>query len=217
MLLAALREAGWVKHEAVLARLSGRMEERLMAEPVRDAHRSCVCPWWLMYFFDHRVRALFQPTAPVVESLVTSGNLCLDMGCGMGYFSVPMALQAGTTGHVTAVDVQRKMLEGAGRRAKRERLADRISLHLATDVDWVVPGRYDFVLAFWMLHEVPDRRGLLETLRKVLKVSGRFLLVEPKLHVSEPVWEESLALADGVGFHSRQMVPVRFSRAALMH
>lgn len=188
-----------------------------MAEPLRDADRSRVCPWWLMYFFDHRVRALFQPTAPVVGSLVASGNQCLDMGCGMGYFSVPMALQAGPTGHVTAVDVQSQMLEGAARRAKREGLTDRITLHLATNADWVVPERYDFILAFWMLHEVPDRRGLLETLRKVLKVRGRFLLVEPKVHVSEPAWEESLAFADEAGFHSRQMVPVKFSRAALMY
>jgi ubiquinone/menaquinone biosynthesis C-methylase UbiE len=188
-----------------------------MAEAGREAHRSCVCPWWLMKFFDHRVRGLFQPTAPVVGSLVAPGNLCLDMGCGMGYFTVPMALLAGPTGHVTAVDLQSKMLEGAAQRAKREGLVDRISLRLATDSDWVVPERYDFILAFWMLHEVPDRKGLLETFRKVLKVSGRFLLVEPKLHVSEPAWEESMALADGVGFHLRQMRPVKFSRAALMH
>jgi ubiquinone/menaquinone biosynthesis C-methylase UbiE len=189
----------------------------VLAEAPRGVHRSCVCPWWLMYFFDHRVRALFQPTAPVVGSLVAPGDQCLDLGCGMGYFTVPMALQVGPTGHVTAVDIQTKMLEGAARRAKREGLADRISLRLAADSDWMVPERYDFILAFWMLHEVPDPKALLETLRKVLKTGGRFLLVEPKLHVSEPAWEKSLALADRVGFHSCQMRPVKFSRAALMH
>jgi ubiquinone/menaquinone biosynthesis C-methylase UbiE len=188
-----------------------------MTEPVRDVDHSCVCPWWLMYFFDHRVRALFQPTAPVVESLVAAGNLCLDMGCGMGYFSVPMALRTGAAGHVTAVDIQKRMLEGAARRAKRQGLADRITLHLAGDADWVVPERYDSILAFWMLHEVPDRKGLLETLRRVMKASGRFLLVEPKVHVSESDWEQSLAVADEVGFHSQEIVPVKFSRAALMH
>ncbi|MGE0455963.1 MAG: methyltransferase domain-containing protein [Vicinamibacteria bacterium] len=88
---------------------------------------------------------------------------------------------------------------------------------MATDSDWVLPEHYDFILAFWMLHEVPAQKGLLETLRKVLKAGGRFLLVEPKVHVSERAWEESLALADRVGFHSCQMPPVKFSRAALLH
>ena len=187
-----------------------------MTEAVGEAHSSCVCPWWLMYFFDHRVRALFQPTAPVLGSLVAPGSLCLDMGCGMGYFSMPLALQAGPTGHVTGVDIQRQMLEGAARRAKREGLADRISLRLSTDSTWMLPEHYDFIMAFWMLHEVPDRKGLLETLRKVLKASGRFLLVEPKLHVSAGGWEESLALAEAAGFRRRQEHPARFSRAAVM-
>jgi 2-polyprenyl-3-methyl-5-hydroxy-6-metoxy-1,4-benzoquinol methylase len=188
-----------------------------MTEAVHEAHRSCVCPWWLMQFFDHRVRALFQPTAPVVKSLVVPGSQCLDMGCGMGFFSVPMALQAGSTGHVTGVDIQSRMLEGAARRAKQEGLAERISLRLATDSDWVLPEHYDFILAFWMLHEVPDRRSILETLRKVLKSNGRFLLVEPKLHVSAQSWEKSLALAGAGGFRSHETYTVKFSRAALMH
>jgi ubiquinone/menaquinone biosynthesis C-methylase UbiE len=187
-----------------------------MTDTTAEAHHSCVCPWWAMRLFDHRVRALFQPTAPVLGSLVAPGSVCLDMGCGMGYFSVPLALQAGPTGHVTGVDVQSKMLDGAARRANGEGLADRISLCLATDPAWVLPEHYDFILAFWMLHEVPDRKALLETFRKVLKRGGRFLLVEPKMHVSAENWEESLALAEAVGLRRCQEHSVRISRAAVM-
>ena len=187
-----------------------------MAEPKQEPHGTHVCPWWLMYFFDHRVRALFQPTVPVVAPWVTPGLSCLDVGCGMGYFTIPLARLVGPTGHVTAVDIQPQMLEGAARRARREGLADRISFYLPTDTKWVMPGHYDFILAFWMLHEVSDRQGLLLTLRKVLKPGGRFLLVEPKVHVGERFWEKSLALADAAGFHSREPAAVRFSRAALL-
>jgi ubiquinone/menaquinone biosynthesis C-methylase UbiE len=188
-----------------------------MAEVGRDASRTCVCPWWLMYLFDHSVRALFQPAAPVIASLVTEGQSCLDVGCGMGYFTVPLARLVGPAGHVTAVDIQPRMLDGAGRRLKREGLADRVSLRVPTDSDWVLAEHYDFILAFWMLHEVSDRRRLLETLRNVLKRGGQLLLVEPRLHVGERLWEESLRLAVTVGFHSRETRSVRFSRAALLH
>ena len=41
-----------------------------MAEVKRVAHGTHVCPWWLMYLFDHRVRALFQPTTPVIAPWV---------------------------------------------------------------------------------------------------------------------------------------------------
>jgi ubiquinone/menaquinone biosynthesis C-methylase UbiE len=187
-----------------------------MAEVKRVAHGTHVGPWWLMYLFDHRVRALFQPTTPVVTPWVAPGFSCLDVGCGMGYFTVPMAKLVGPTGHVTAVDLQPQMLQGAARRASREGLADRISFCLPTDTKWVMPGHYDFILAFWMLHEVSDRKGLLETLRNVLKPGGRFLLVEPKGHVGERLWQKSLILADAAGFHSREPAAVRFSRAALL-
>lgn len=123
--------------------------------------------------------------------------------------------EAGREAHRTCVCPWR-MLEGAARRAKRESLAERISLHLPTDSGWVLPEHYDFVLAFWMLHEVPDRKGLLETLRTVVKRRGHFLVVEPRLHVGERQWERFLALADAVGFHSREARAVRFSRAVLL-
>lgn len=187
-----------------------------MADTARDGPRTCVCPWWLMYFFDHRLRQLFQPTRSVIEPLVASGYSCLDVGCGMGYFTIPLAQLVGPTGHVTGVDLQPKMLEGAAKRAKRERLVDRISLRLSTDADWAIPGRYDFVLAFWMLHEVPDRKAFLATIRKVLKTSGRFLLVEPRLHVGERQWQDSLDLAQAVGFGSVTPRAIKLSRAAIL-
>jgi len=169
-----------------------------------------------MAFVDDRVRALVQPTAPVLASLVAPGHACLDVGCGMGYFTVPLPRLVGPSGQVIAVDVQPRMLQGGARRLEREGLADRVSLYLATQSDWVRPEHYDFILAFWMLHEVPDRQGFLATLRQVLKPRGHFLLVEPRIHVGERLWRESLALAEAVGFHSRETRPVRFSRAALL-
>lgn len=169
-----------------------------------------------MYLFDHRVRRLFQPTGPVIRDLVAPGYACLDVGCGMGYFTIPVAQRVGPTGSVAAVDLQPQMLEGASRRAMREGVSDRISLHLPDDPGWVVEHKYDFILAFWMLHEVHEPRALLETLRRVLKAEGSFLLVEPRLHVGERRWEESLRLADAVGFRLHSQPPVAFSRSAVL-
>ena len=175
-----------------------------------------VCPWWLAYFAGHRVRRLIQPTGPVVDSLAAPGDSCLDIGCGMGYFTIPLAQRAGPGGHVTAVDLQPRMLEGAAKRARQEGVADWISLQLSGDPGWVAAERYDCILAFWMLHEVPDQAAFLRTLRKVLKTGGRFLLVEPRLHVKERAWEDSLALAEAAGFHVRARLPIKFSRAAML-
>ncbi len=187
-----------------------------MSNNVQQPHRVCVCPWWLMYFADHRLRRLVQPPDPVIEPLAAAGDSCLDIGCGMGYFTIPLARLVGPAGHVTAVDLQPRMLQGAARRARREGLTDRISFCLVTESSWAAAGQYDFILAMWMLHEVPDQRSFLADLRKVLKAGGRFLLIEPRLHVREQQWRESLTLARGVGFGSCTPRDVRFSRAAVL-
>jgi 2-polyprenyl-3-methyl-5-hydroxy-6-metoxy-1,4-benzoquinol methylase len=187
-----------------------------MAESRQEGHQARLCPWWLMYLFDHRLRRLFQPTGPVIDGLVAPGDSCLDVGCGMGYFTIPMAHVVGPAGRVTAVDLQPRMLEGAARRAKREGVADRISLHAPGDSEWVVSEGYDFILAFWMLHEVREPESFLRTLRSVLKPSGSFLLVEPRLHVREKEWNGSLGLAAAAGFGLRRRPVVSFSRAAIL-
>lgn len=185
-----------------------------MNEQNAAAHGS-VCPWWLMYFADYRLRSLFQPTGAVIDPWVKPGDACLDMGCGMGYFTLPLAHRVGAHGKVTAVDLQPKMLEGAARRAHREGVAERITLCRADEPGWRVPRAFDFILAFWMLHEVPGREQLLKELHAVLKPGGRFLLVEPKIHVGRRDWELSMELAETAGFRLLDHPPVRYSRAAV--
>jgi ubiquinone/menaquinone biosynthesis C-methylase UbiE len=178
--------------------------------------KTFICPWWLMYFFDNPLRQLLQPSVRILLPLVAPGYTCLDVGCGMGYFTIALAKLVGPTGRVTAVDLQAKMLEVAARRARRHGLAGRVSLCRSEDPAWTTPQQYYFILVFWMLHEVPDRRSLFEMLRTVLKTNGCLLLVEPRLHVRKRQWEESLALAEVAGLGSRKGPPVAFSRTAIL-
>jgi len=59
----------------------------------------------------------------------------------------------------------------------------------------------DFILTFYMVHEVPDKTALFSQLRKVLNSGGRLLLVEPKLfHVSRAEFARTTAIASSCGF-----------------
>jgi len=72
---------------------------------------------------------------------------------------------------------------------------------------------FDFALAFWMLHEVPDKVMVLAQVHASLKPGGRFLLVEPKGHVSQAAFRRTLELAENVGFTKSSDRPVSMSRA----
>ncbi len=177
---------------------------------------SRVCPWWFIRSFDNPLRRFVQNPDTILRGIVRGGDRALDLGCGYGYFTIPMARLAGASGSVTAADVQPQMLAGVERRAKQEGLATRIRLHRVDEAGLDFAEAFDVVLAFWMLHEVPDQRATLEQIHGALKPGGRLLLVEPKGHVSRASFAGAVELARQAGLTAVCAPDVGLSRAVLM-
>ena len=74
---------------------------------VRDKH---VCPWWLCWTFDNLFRKLVQDPEEIIKPYVREGSTVLDIGCDMGYFTIPLARLVGEEGQVIATDIQEPML-----------------------------------------------------------------------------------------------------------
>lgn len=178
---------------------------------------SHVCPWWLTYTFDNPLRRFIQDPFRILGAYVKPGMLLMDVGCGMGYFTVPLASLAGEAGRVFAVDLQTQQLSCVSERAQKAGVAHRIELVKANDNSLGVNTLVDFVLAHWMVHEVPDQGRFLKEIWDCLKSGGGVLIVEPKIHVSRRDFEKTLAIAQSIGFELQkphQSVPL--SRAAFL-
>lgn len=79
----------------------------------------------------------------------------LDVGPGIGYFTIPMARRVGSGGRVIAADIQESMLRGIVRRAERAGVRGQIELYLSRPDEIYSGEPVDFILSFWMAHEVP--------------------------------------------------------------
>jgi ubiquinone/menaquinone biosynthesis C-methylase UbiE len=169
-----------------------------------------VCPWWLCYSFDNPLRRLF------LGPYVKPGMTVVDIGCGMGYFTIGLAKLAGPEGKVIAVDLQQQMLDALGRRSRRGGMADRVVLHRCRKESLGIEEPADFVLAFWMAHEVPDTPRFFREIFTLLKTEGRFLLVEPKFHVTRKGLEPTLAVCRETGFRILEEPSVALSRTFLL-
>ena len=172
-------------------------------------------PWWFNYTFDNAVRRLFHRPVSMLAPHVREGMTTLDIGCGMGFFSLGMAKLVGESGRVIAVDVRPRVLDVLMRRAERQGVADRIRAHRCTPNSLGVEETVDFVLAFWMVHEVPDKAVVARQVRACLRPGGRCLLAEPKLHVSRPRFQEIVSVFEDAGLRPVGMPAVRLSMAAL--
>jgi ubiquinone/menaquinone biosynthesis C-methylase UbiE len=143
----------------------------------------------------------------------------LEPGCGMGYFTLPIARMTGPTGRVIAVDLQPKMIEGLTRRARRAGLLERIEAVACTDGSLGLAGRpgvVDLAVVIHVLHEVRDRQRFLEQLFDALRPGGRLLLLEPKGHVSRETLDAELALSERAGFRPVGEPAHRRSHGALL-
>jgi ubiquinone/menaquinone biosynthesis C-methylase UbiE len=136
----------------------------------------------------------------------------------MGFFTLDLARMVGPNGHVIAVDIQPKMLERLIRRAARAGLKERIETREPKGENLGVDdlaGKVDFVLAFAVVHELPSMVGFFAEVHRALRVGGKMLVAEPKLHVSEAAISETITLAKKVGFKEEATPAIRGSRSVL--
>lgn len=174
-----------------------------------------VCPRWLCFTFDNALRRLVHNPDQITGRYLKEADVVLDVGPGIGFFTIPMARMVGESGQVIAADIQESMLKGIAGRAEQAGVAKRIILHLAGRDSLGVTKQADFILAFWMAHEVPDQEHFYRQLHDVLKENGRFLLVEPKLHVSRAQFSAEITAARTAGFKLLENPAISLSMAAL--
>ncbi len=174
------------------------------------------CPWWFIFTFVNVFRRLIHDPKTILSNYVRPGDTTLDVGCGMGYFTIGLAELVGENGKVIAADLQPQMLKGVHRRAKRAGVEERIQFHQSLPETVGVTKPVNFALAFWMVHEVRQPGAFLQEICHLLKPEGKFLVVEPVIHVTEPAFERTVSLAESVGFQVTERPRVRVSRAVLL-
>jgi ubiquinone/menaquinone biosynthesis C-methylase UbiE len=146
---------------------------------------------------------------------VAEGDTAIDLGCGPGYFTLPLARLVGRSGSVIAIDLQPKMLALLDERARRAGLAARIRTYACSATTLGVVATADFALAVCMVHEVPDAASFLREVHGLLRPGGRLLLVEPRIHVTADGFERTITLTQKAGFRLLSRPRRAFSRAAL--
>jgi ubiquinone/menaquinone biosynthesis C-methylase UbiE len=109
---------------------------------------------------------------------VQPGMTICDMGCGNGFYSIPLAQRTGPKGKVLAVDIQREMLLILENRAKDERIENIQPIH-GTVVDPKLPAdAVDLILCVDVYHEFSHPEQMLAAMRRCLKKEGQLVLVE---------------------------------------
>lgn len=174
------------------------------------------CPVELAGGLDNYVRRLLQNPRKLLKPYISAGMTVLDLGCGPGFFSIEIARMLTNSGKVIAADLQEGMLEKVNKKIKGTELEHRIELHKCGSNKIGVIENVDFVLVFYMIHEVTNKDMLLEELKSILKPNGKIYIIEPKFHVSKKSFEAMIERIESLGFEIIERPKVFFSRAVLL-
>lgn len=178
-------------------------------------HKHDICTWWHAYFFDNPLRRLLHSPRRMFAGYLFPGMTAVDIGCGMGFFSINMAKIVSDQGKILALDVQHQMLSILRRRANRAGVSHIIDTHLCEKDEIGLNVTADFVLLFWAMHEIPDAAGLARQITAMLKPGGACFLAEPAFHVTDSTFKAQAAVLIKAGLREIARPQVVFSRTAV--
>lgn len=110
-----------------------------------------------------------------------------DFGCGAGFYTISLAKTVRPYGKVYAFDIRKEMLEIIKSKARREKLLNIETIWANLEIKGSTKLRdetADAVVISNILFQVDDKQSLIKEAARILKKSGRAMVVE---------WEEGAA------------------------
>ena len=138
---------------------------------------SKTCPVEIAGGLDNSIRRFLQNPQKLLKPFIREGMTVLDLGCGPGFFTIEIAKLLGHLGKVIAADLQKGMLDKVIHKIKGTPFERLIEIHQCKSYKIGVDEKVDFILAFYMIHEVQDKVNLFKELKSILKPGGQLYII----------------------------------------
>lgn len=158
-----------------------------------------VCPVERAGSLDTRIRRWIQNPFKILSPYIKEGMTVLEVGCGPGFFTLDMAQMVGKSGRIIAADLQEGMLKILQNKIQGTEFEKRIALHKCEEQKIGVSEHVDFVLLFYVIHELPNVENFFNEISAILNPGGQVFIVEPPFHVSKKAFKNTIQKANDVG------------------
>jgi ubiquinone/menaquinone biosynthesis C-methylase UbiE len=135
---------------------------------------------------DNEWRRQNLPPTQTLEKLgLMPSDIVADIGCGIGYFSVPAAEMLTNRNKVFALDTSDEMLAEVEKRALIAGVSNVVAIN-TEEYDLKLPDdSITVALLVNVLHEIEDKQRFIREVNRVLKPEGRILIIEWKKEIME--------------------------------
>lgn len=126
--------------------------------------------------FDNFLVQEWIPAMSAVEDQLASGCTFADIGCGAGRALIKLA-EAYPDSRFVGYDLSPTQVRRARANIEATGLTDRIDVEVA-EVEEGLPGEFDVISAFDVVHDALDPRRFLDQVRDALESGGSFVCLE---------------------------------------
>lgn len=162
---------------------------------------------------DPRRAKAYAPERLIADSGLQAEHDVLDLGCGTGFFTIPVARHV--RGQVFAVDVSSELLDIVRTRSAEAGLHNVSTMPGDAEQIPLSESSVDRVICSLVLHECADLRKALTEIKRVLRPEGKLLILEwvkKETKLGPPVQhrvdaEELLGLLTGLRYAGEVQYP----------
>lgn len=128
---------------------------------------------------DNEWRREVLPPIKTLEALGLQNNdIVADIGCGIGYFTIPITDIVSRENKIFGLDTSEEMLEETEKRALLAEVSNVITIN-TKEYDLKLPSEsVTFALVVNVLHEIEDKNKFLIEVSRILKPEGKIAIIE---------------------------------------
>lgn len=139
----------------------------------------------------------YEQTLERTRAFLSGTDRVLELGCGTGSTALKLA---GDAAHITASDISPAMLGIARGKAEDQGIDNVDFVCCDAGAPDFREGSFDAVLAFNLLHLMPDAEGTVKRAYDLLKPGGHFVSKTACLREMSPLWRPLIAVMQWIGY-----------------
>ena len=121
-------------------------------------------------------RKLLPPDEILGRIGIRTGDKFVDIGCGIGYFSIPASEMVGDLGLVIAMDISQAMLDYLTEHGGEKK--NILPVKSGENTLPVNDGEADIAFMCNVVHELDDREMFFKEVKRILRGSGKLAIVD---------------------------------------
>ncbi|CUH95348.1 hypothetical protein P22_1418 [Propionispora sp. 2/2-37] len=123
-------------------------------------------------------RKLLPPEETLRRLGLKSGDIMADIGCGIGYFTLPAARIVGSQGKVYGLDIMAEMIEETKSKIRENHLTN-VELVQVRENDFVLADQtVGYAFACLVAHEAEEPLAFFREVARILQPTGRIVTIE---------------------------------------